>query len=86
MANYGLSAFNKIQNPNSNNGFDVLQSLSLQGLIKAVRVKSIVLDESHPLFKEVGEWNGLGTIEYQEVINPNEQPKYPLAKPLSPNS
>ena len=86
MANYGLSAFNKIQNPNSNNGFDVLQSLSLQGLIKAVRVKSIVLDESHPLFKEVGEWNGLGTIEYQEVINPNEQPKYPLAKPLSPNN
>ena len=28
------------------------------------RVVSIVLDEAHPRFKELGEWNGLGTIEY----------------------
>jgi hypothetical protein len=86
MANYGLSAFNKLQNPNNNNGFDTLQALSQQGIIKAVRVKSIVLDENHPLFKEVGEWNGLGTIEYQEVENPNEQPTYPVAKPLNSNN
>lgn len=30
--------------------------------IQDVRVKDIVLDPNHPRFKEVGEWNGLGTI------------------------
>ena len=35
----------------------------------SVRVIDIVLDETHPRFQEVGEWNGLGTIFYQNVQN-----------------
>ena len=31
------------------------------------RVKSIVLDESHPRFKELGEYNAIGYIEYQDI-------------------
>ena len=50
------------------------------------RVVSIVLDESHPRFKELGEWNGLGTIEFQAVDNPQESVSYSTAVPLFPNT
>jgi hypothetical protein len=33
----------------------------------AARVIDIVLDENHPKFKNVGEWNGIGAIFYQFV-------------------
>jgi hypothetical protein len=33
----------------------------------AARVIDIVLDENHPKFKNVGEWNGIGAIFYQIV-------------------
>ena len=32
-----------------------------------VRVTDIVLDDKHPKFSEVGEWNGLGTIFFTSV-------------------
>jgi len=86
MAQYGFAALNKTISNGGDNGFNTLQSLAQKNLIKAVRVKSIVLDESHPRFTEVGEWNGLGTIEYQEVVNAQEQKVYPLARPVSPNN
>jgi hypothetical protein len=50
------------------------------------RVISIVLDETHPRFKELGEWNGLGTIEYtlvDQIIPPTQN--YPTAKPYDPS-
>ena len=50
------------------------------------RVVSIVLDETHPRFKELGEWNGLGTIEYtlvDQIIPPTQI--YPTAKPYDPS-
>ena len=51
------------------------------------RVVSIVLDEAHPRFKELGEWNGLGTIEYtlvDQIIPPTQN--YPTAKPYDPST
>jgi hypothetical protein len=50
------------------------------------RVVSIVLDETHPRWKELGEWNGLGTIEYilvDQPVSPNQS--YPTAKPYDPS-
>jgi hypothetical protein len=50
------------------------------------RVVSIVLDETHPRWKELGEWNGLGTIEYilvDQPTSPNQS--YPTAKPYDPS-
>ena len=44
--------------------------------ILAVRVKSIVLNETHPRFEELGSWNALGVIEYESVVNP--EPNLPL--------
>jgi hypothetical protein len=50
------------------------------------RVVSIVLDEAHPRFKELGEWNGLGTIEYTLVDQPISPSQiYPIAKPYDPS-
>jgi hypothetical protein len=38
-----------------------------------VRVVDIVLNETHPRFGEVGEWNGIGTIFYNSVTDPTTQ-------------
>jgi hypothetical protein len=86
MAKFGFSALNQNLNPNNNNGFNVQTAINQANLINAVRVISIVLDESHPRFIELGEWNALGTIEYEDVINPLPSPNPPTAKPLSGNT
>jgi hypothetical protein len=80
-ANKGISSI-------SGKNFDNLNNLSLGNSsinLKAVRVTGIVLDESNPRFEELGGWNGLGTIEYQEIDNPIVFSKYPTAKPLISN-
>ena len=59
---------------------------SNKGNIYPVRVKGIILDETHDRFKELGEWNGLGTIEYQEIDVPIAYTKYPTATPLVSNT
>lgn len=82
---FGFSSLNQNLNSSLYNGFNVDQAIQLSNLIKAVRVLSIVLDETHPRFKELGEWNGLGTIEYEEVINPLLSTFPPTAKPLTSN-
>jgi hypothetical protein len=86
MAKFGFSALNQNLNPNNNNGFNVQTAINQANLISAVRVISIVLDENHPRFVELGEWNALGTIEYEDVINPLPSPNLPTAKPLSGNT
>ena len=84
----GFNALNKNINSNINNGFtqNQLALLSAQSKITPVRVKSIVLDASHPRFKDLGEWDALGTIEYQDVVNPLEGDVYPVARPLLGNN
>jgi hypothetical protein len=66
---------NQIPNPGTNNE-----------LLTVVRVKSIVLDKTHPRFKNLGEWDALGTIEYENVIKPNAIDPLPTAKPLYGNT
>jgi hypothetical protein len=82
---YGFAALNKNLNSNSNNGFGVKNAINQYNLIRSVRVLSIVLDENHPRFKELGEWNGLGIIEYEEVNNPLPSPSLPTARPITGN-
>jgi len=38
--------------------------------ITPVRVLDIILDNTHPRFKEYGEWNSIGTIFYEDVTFP----------------
>jgi hypothetical protein len=72
-------------NTNKNNGFNSHNLLKTADLITPVRVVSIVLDESHPRFQDLGGWNALGTIEYELIKNPNQLKEFPLAFPLTPN-
>lgn len=85
MAKYGFSSLNKNLNNNNNNGYAFQQAFAQAGLIKSVRVLSIVLDETHPRFKELGEWNAIGIIEYEDVTNPLPSPSLPTARPLTGN-
>jgi hypothetical protein len=50
-----------------NNGDNFNQLNTLKGQIVAARVIDIVLDENHPKFQDVGQWNGIGAIFYQFV-------------------
>jgi len=88
--NYGFSGLNQNLNSNKNNNFTTNTALGLSNLIISARVLSIVLDESHPRFKELGGWNGLGTIEYEPVNTPFPRPLvenfvFPTATTLNPN-
>jgi hypothetical protein len=85
MGQYGFAALNQQLNANANNGFNVANAISQANLIRAVRVLSIVLDETHPRFQELGSWNGLGIIEYEDVNNPLPSPSLPTARPLAGN-
>jgi hypothetical protein len=63
------------------------------GQITPVRVLSIILDNTHPKFKDYGEWNSIGTIFYESVDYPmsalgDTPPASPYgapAIPISPN-
>jgi hypothetical protein len=78
MSTYGFSAVNK----NLNNGIIPNGNLSNNNLLTAVRVKNIILNETSTNFKRLGEWDALGTIEFEDVINPNVKGN---AKPLFGN-
>jgi hypothetical protein len=82
---YGFSGLNRNLNSNRNNNFNTNTALSTANLITAVRVVSIILDENHPRFKELGGWNSLGTIEYELVINPTTTYPLPIAFSLNSN-
>ena len=84
---YGFPSFNKTQNPQQPS--DLAQMISALGnQITPVRVKSIILTKDHPRFKELGEWNSLGAIEFQYVNNPQNATSgnYSVAYPLYPNT
>jgi hypothetical protein len=73
------------------NNFNVNTATLNENLIQAVRVISIILDETHPRFNELGGWNALGTIEYELVNSPYSRPlskdfKFPTASPLNPST
>ena len=57
---YGFSGVNKTFNSRQSNSTNTLNSSKADNLLIAVRVKDIILDETHPNFKELGEWNEIG--------------------------
>ena len=60
---------------------------NLSNKLIPVRVVDVILDETHPNFKELGEWNSIGAIKY-ELINflPEETTNTKIAKPLLANT
>ena len=85
IGDYGFSGLYKRQNlGNSNNDFITGLAESLQNLITIARVTDIVLTSEHPRFKNVGEWNGIGTIFYEPIDKRLQSPNN-TAKPLDSN-
>jgi len=79
----GIVSINTLANSSRENNFNLFTRLGLNSLIVTGRVVSIVLDETHPRFKELGGWNGLGTIEYDISTAPTPPGQlYATAKPL----
>jgi len=82
----GLIAINNVANNSKQNSFNTFTNLGLNKILVSGRIISIVLDETHPRFKELGEWNGLGTIEYDLVQSPTPPNQlYPTARPIDPS-
>jgi hypothetical protein len=67
MLKTGITNSTRGTTPSSNNGNNSNQIENLQSKIVAARVTNIILDEKHPNFKDVGEWNGIGAIFYEFV-------------------
>ena len=80
----GQGAFVEISNGNYNTDNSFLS----YNVTSTYRVIDIVLDANHKLFKIAGEWQGIGTIAYDSVINPSGQDSFslPLARPILSNN
>jgi hypothetical protein len=85
QGDFGFSSLNNNLNLSNNNGFGVSTLSNLDNLIVPARVKSIVLDSSHPRFLNLGGWSALGAIEYELVTNPIASSKFSIAYPLNSN-
>jgi hypothetical protein len=89
MTTFGFNGLNR--GSDAKNSFNSNTSQATTNLITPVRVLSIILDETHPLFSYLGGWNALGTIQYEIVSQPeirifNEGNKdIPRALPATPN-
>ena len=72
-----------------NSSIDVINRRigNISNKLTPVRVVDVILDETHPNFKELGEWNSIGTIKY-ELINflSEETANTKIAKPLLANT
>lgn len=63
----GIAGSTKGTTPIPNTGGALDQINVLKGQMVAARVTDIVLDENHPKFNDVGQWNGIGAIFYEFV-------------------
>ena len=84
---YGFGGLNsKFSANKSSNNFNANLQTALQQVIVPVRVKNIILDSSNPKFKDYGEWNGLGVVEYISADKPYNSSVEGYAYPINPNN
>jgi hypothetical protein len=62
-------------------------NLSTNSNFILARVKSVILDDTHPRFKELGGWSAIGTIEFEITRDPFAASfnVYNTARPFYPN-
>jgi hypothetical protein len=84
---YGLGGLNSKFNPTQNNSFNTNLSNEVKSIITVGRVKSVILDETHPRFEELGGYKALGSIEIDNVKIPTaaEATIFPIARPVFSN-
>lgn len=80
---YGVGGFARSTRKPS----DDVPKVSIPKEIRSFRVKDIILDSSHPLFTEYGEWASIGLVFIEDVEQPtNEATPRQIAYPLFPNT
>ena len=67
MLKTGITNSTKGTGPSNNGGGNSNGEVNFQNKLVAARVLDIVLDENHPRFNDVGQWNGMGAIFYEFV-------------------
>jgi len=82
ITQFGLGSLSNAFNPTQGNDFGLFD----QSKISAVRVESIVMDDTHPRFRELGEWNAIGTIECSNIYSTNKDAPLTIAKPFFANT
>ncbi len=82
--NYGFSGLKNNQSTSETSGITSQLSI-LSERVLGVRVTDIILDDTHPKFKKYGEWNGIGTIEFEKTDEPNSSFNSNNALPLLPH-
>ena len=74
MPNIKFGSIGNIQNNTNTYSSVISPAINTNGRgmmsITPVRVLDIILDNTHPRFKEYGEWNSIGTIFYEDATFP----------------
>lgn len=93
MAKYGFGAINDGSKAGSTGTARVQDSLRLNNSVSTGRVISIVLDDTHPRYTELGGPKAIGAVEYTNVAEApsdysttSKSQKYNVAFPLYPSS
>lgn len=85
----GQNAINNTYNPTAYNNIIANIENKKLGKIQAVRIKSIILDSTHPRYEELGGPNSIGTVLYDDNIEipniNNNLSSFPFARPLYSN-
>lgn len=93
MTKFGSEKLNNSFNNNSSNISTKIGQINndISNVIVLGEVIDIILDETHPKFKELGGWSSIGTVEYKDItidrsINYEPGSSGLYAKPLFNNS
>jgi hypothetical protein len=83
---FGFAGQNQSYSPDSSLASINRRIENLANKLIPARVIDVILDESHPDFISLGEWNGIGIIKYELINFPEgEQIANKIAKPLLAN-
>jgi hypothetical protein len=93
MSKFGFAAINDGSKATLSGNSQVLDSLRLSKVVATGRVLSVVLDESHPRYKELGGPKAIGAVEIIDVAGgsadystTNQNQNYTVAYPLFPGT
>lgn len=91
MAKFGFRALNDRSNPGTSGTSKVLDALKLASLNSTGRVLSVVLDDTHPKYKELGGEKAIGAVEIVDLSGATadysttlDSQNYRVAYPLQP--
>lgn len=91
MAKFGFGALNDGSNPGTSGTSKTLDALKLASLNSTGRVLSVVMDDTHPRYKELGGPKAIGAVELVEVSGGTadysttvKNQNYKVAFPLQP--